>query len=213
MTLATSDQVRAIQTARRRQGLDEPAYRDALAGFGVASTKALTVVQAATFLDRLNGGGTAVQGGRPARLRATGPFATKLQALWLSAWNLGVVRDRDDAALLAMVERQTGIPHTRFLLDPADAAKAIEAVKAMLVRDGGVVWPKRKGPGSIELKRAVVTAQIRRLAKHGLSGLALTIPADDQVPIDLSGSSGPELDAFSRRLGVALRDAFSRGGQ
>lgn len=205
--LATSDQVRAIQTARRRQGLDEAAYRAALSGFGVVSTKELTADQAAAFLARLNG-----TPGRSAAGRATGPFAKKLQALWIAAYNLGVVRDADDRALFAFVERQTGISHTRFLRDPADAEKAIEAIKAMLVRDGGVAWPKRKGHGSIKLKRAIVVAQVFRLTE-GFSTTTDVMPAE--TVWTLNNGSTAQLDALSKRLGAAVRRAIHEpaGGQ
>lgn len=199
--LASTDQVRALQTARRRQGLDEPTYRDALAGYGVASTKALTRDQASSLLDKLNGQPSLRFDGhaatRPARLKASGPFGDKLQALWISAYNLGVVRDPDDAALLAFVERQTGITHTRFLVDPLDAARAIEAVKAMLTRDGGVVWPKRKGKGAEALKAAVVTAQVRRLGALGIA-----------VPPGPLSPTPANLDAHAKRLGKLLRAAL-----
>jgi hypothetical protein len=69
-----------------------------------------------------------------------GPFARKLQALWIAGWNLGIVRDRRDGALLAFVKRQTGIDHTRFLLDGREAAKAVEALKAWMTREAGVDW-------------------------------------------------------------------------
>lgn len=199
--LATTDQVRAIQTARRRQGLDEPSYRAALSGFGVVSTKDLTVGQAHAFLDRLNGPRTPSKApeSRPAQRRATGPFAPLLQALWLSGWNLGVVRDRDDAAMMHFVERQTGIPHTRFLRDPKDASAAIEAVKAMLARDGGVAWPKRKGEASIERKRAVVAAIYARLAALGIY--------PDLKPFDRLAPA--ELDALANRIGAILRSALA----
>lgn len=199
--LATSDQVRAIQTARRRQGLDETAYRAALSGFGVVSTKELTPDQAAAFLARLNG-----TPGRSAAGRATGPFAKKLQALWIAAYNLGVVRDADDRALFAFVERQTGISHTRFLRDPTDAEKAIEAIKAMLVRDGGVAWPKRKGHGSIKLKRAIVVAQVFRLNERGAGTTSDAMPAETVWTVN--NGSPAQLDALSKRLGVALRRAI-----
>ncbi len=74
------------------------------------------------------------------RLKLTGPYAGKLQALWIAAWNLGIVENRDDAALLAFVKRQTGIDHTRFLANAADAKKAIEALKAWVAREAGVEW-------------------------------------------------------------------------
>lgn len=69
-----------------------------------------------------------------------GPYAKKLQALWISAWNLGLVRNRDDSALIAFVKRQTGLDSPRWLRDPDSAEKAVEALKDWLRRDGGVLW-------------------------------------------------------------------------
>lgn len=40
------------------------------------------------------------------RQKLTGKFAKKLQALWIVAWNLGIVRERDDAAFVAFVSRR-----------------------------------------------------------------------------------------------------------
>lgn len=69
-----------------------------------------------------------------------GRFAKKLQALWIAGWNLGVVRNRNDDALVAFVKRQTGIDHVRFVHNAQDAARAIEALKGMLAREAGVDW-------------------------------------------------------------------------
>ncbi|MER8923364.1 regulatory protein GemA [Mesorhizobium sp. M0802] len=80
------------------------------------------------------------QGFKPAEKGLQGPFAKKLQALWIAAWNLGIVGDRTDAAMLSFIKRQTGIEHTRFLLDAEDAAKAIDALKAWMTREAGVDW-------------------------------------------------------------------------
>ncbi len=74
----------------------------------------------------------------------TGEFAKKLQAIWIAGWNLGVVRNRDDAALLKFVKRQTGIDHTRFLNHAEDANKAIEALKAWLARETPLDWSTSK---------------------------------------------------------------------
>lgn len=79
------------------------------------------------------------------RRQLDGPYAKKLQALWIAAWNLGLVRSREDAALVAFIRRQTGIDHPRFLRDPASADKAVEALKAWLARDGGVMWGNTNG--------------------------------------------------------------------
>ncbi|MEL6503466.1 MAG: regulatory protein GemA [Pseudomonadota bacterium] len=75
-----------------------------------------------------------------ARRKITGRYAPKIQALWIAAWNLGLVRDRDDKALLAFVKRQTGIDHTRFLIDGQEAAKVIEALKGWMARDTTLEW-------------------------------------------------------------------------
>lgn len=69
-----------------------------------------------------------------------GQYAKKLQALWIAAWNLGIVKNKSDNALLAFVKRQTGVDHTRFLRHKEDADKAIEALKAWMAREAGVDW-------------------------------------------------------------------------
>jgi hypothetical protein len=88
------------------------------------------------------------QGFRPsvggARRRLDGRFAKKLQALWIGAWNLGLVRNPDDRALLAFVRRQTGIDHVRFLHYATDAARAIEALKGWMAREAEVEWSVEK---------------------------------------------------------------------
>lgn len=126
--------LRAIHAAKSRIGLDDDSYRDLLEReTGKRSSKALTEPQRKAFLAELN-----KMGG--ARRKLDGKYAGKLQALWIAAWNLGIVRDKRDAAMLAFVRRQTGIDHTRFLRDPMDARKAVEALKAWLTREGGVDW-------------------------------------------------------------------------
>lgn len=191
--LATSDQVRAIQTARRRAGLAEDDYRAALGGFGVASCKDLTAGQAGAFLDRLNGSSKPSRS--PSKDRADGPFRRKLQALWLSGYNLGVIRDETDTALHAWISEKFGVSHTRFLLDPQQASQAIDGLKAWIAREANLRWPKRAGPGAIELKRAVVAAQHAILADRGLYPEVL----------ESARYGAAELDALSKRLGVIIR--------
>lgn len=126
----------AIHVAKKQLGLDEDTYRAALVSItGKASAKDMTEAErnkvVAVFRDR---------GSKPAEKGLQGPFAKKLQALWISAWNLGIVRDRSDGAMLAFIKRQTGIDHTRFLIDAADARKAVEALKGWMAREGRVDW-------------------------------------------------------------------------
>ena len=74
-----------------------------------------------------------------------GTYAKKLQALWISGWNLGLVRDRRDQALAAFVKRQTKIDHPNWVRDPALAKQAIEALKDWLRRERGVMWGNTNG--------------------------------------------------------------------
>lgn len=150
-----------IHVAKKQLGLDEDTYRAVLvrAG-GQASAKGMSEAQLGRVLEefkRLGFKPAPPLSGKPlagprATLKASsngrrkaleGKFAPKLQALWIAGWNLGIVRNRDDKALLAFVKRQTGLDHTRFLHHAEDAAKAIEAIKKWLTRDGGVDWTVR----------------------------------------------------------------------
>ena len=129
-----------IHVAKKQLGLDDDAYRDVLdRTVGQRTAKGLSEAQCGKVLEEMNRlGFESSSGGH--RKALEGRFAKKLQALWIAGWNLGIVRNRDDHALLAFVKRQTGLDHTRFLHHPEDAAKAIEALKAWLAREGGVDW-------------------------------------------------------------------------
>jgi alkanesulfonate monooxygenase SsuD/methylene tetrahydromethanopterin reductase-like flavin-dependent oxidoreductase (luciferase family) len=192
---ATTDQIRALQAARRSFGMDDDDYRAWLAReAGVGSTRDLTRAQAAALLDQLNR-----RGRRAPAATASGRYTAKLRALWISAWHLGVVRERDDRALIAFVERQTGLTHTRFLTDAKEASKAIEALKSWIARQAGVVWPK-DGGDALSAKRAVLRAQARMLAgEHGVNALTLHVP-DDQLDVSIA-----EFGRQIRRAGRSRR--------
>lgn len=161
--MSAPNQVTRIHTLRRQiPGFGDAEYRAHLMEvYGVDSCKQLNFVQAAGLIDTLAAmapkGGTAKDFRRGSAVRVDGRFGRALQALWICAWNLGIVRERDDRALLAFVERQTGLSHTRFLHDAADATKAIEGLKAWIAREGGVAWPKNRSP--LARKLAVLEAQ------------------------------------------------------
>lgn len=218
---ASSAQIRAIQATRRAVGLDEDAYRALLGQYGVTSTTHLTIVSARQVIDRLKGTSNGIQPGssRPASATVTGKYAGKLRALWISGWNLGVMRERDDHALIAFVQRQTGLQHTRFLTDPADARRAIEALKKWLAREAGVQWPKanftdrdmvevlglaEEAPrkSAPAMKRAVSDAQMRRATEleviwpEGCTRVTLINDPETWQPI----------------LGRAIRAAMKRRG-
>lgn len=192
MSTATAQQIGAIHGIARRLGLDTDTRRDVIAAVagGKRSCADLSKAEAIRVIDRLK----ALQNSAtpaPGAADLAGPYASKLRALWLSGWHLGVVRERTDAALLAFLERQTGLEHTRFLSDAASARRVIEALKAWLAREAGVEWP---ASGSVEQSKAAVwRAQQRRMAALGL-------------PV-VGGEPGPgaDLDGEIRAGGTLIR--------
>ena len=131
-----------MHVAKKQLGLDDDTWRDLLEReTGKRSSKDMTDRERGRVLEVLKN-----QGFKPAskasRKGLEGKYAPKLQALWIAGYNLGLIRNKEDAALLAFVKRQTGIDHTRFLRYAEDGACAIEALKGWLERDGGVDWSK-----------------------------------------------------------------------
>lgn len=189
----------ALHVAKKQLDLTEEDYRAVLERVtGRRSARELAAVEIGLVLDEFRRMGFMPTPGRsrmPKVRRSAkgamlldGPYAAKLRALWIAGWNLGVVRDRTDKALLAFVERQTKISHTRFLREAGDASKAIEALKAWLAREAGVVWPKAPAK-PYETKRAVIEAQIARLG----------LPAGASAQI-------VDLDGYAAELGVLIRE-------
>lgn len=72
--------------------------------------------------------------------KLSGPYAAKLQALWIAAYNLGLTTTPSDTSLMAFVSRQCGIDHANWVRDPKDALKVIEALKAWFSRERGIIW-------------------------------------------------------------------------
>jgi phage gp16-like protein len=189
----------AIHIAKKQLGLDDETYRAVLHRVtGVSSSKDMTPAQHSAVLaefGRLGFDPTPPASREPkARIAKgamdlQGPFVPKIRALWIAGWNLGVVRDRSDTALIAFVRRQTSIDHVSWVRDSKDGNKAIEAVKAWLAREAGVQWPGR-GALPHSTKKAVVAAQLAILG----------LPAEPAGPIY-------DLDAYSAELGAQIRKA------
>jgi phage gp16-like protein len=140
-----SSSIAALHVAKRQLRLDDDTYRAKLANLtGKTSAKDMTEAERAQVLAVFRN-----EGFDPAKRQSSkalsGKYAKKLQALWIAGYNLGVFRDRRDSALLAFVKRQTGIDHVRFLHFPDDARKAIEALKAWLKREAGVMYGNTNG--------------------------------------------------------------------
>ncbi|ADZ70099.1 regulatory protein GemA [Polymorphum gilvum] len=104
---------------------------------GARSLRAMTPPQHQAVVDELHRLGFKRSSRSGSAKRATGPYAGKLQALWIAGYNLGVVRDKTDAAMIAFLKRQTDLDHHRFLREAADANRAIDALKLWIRRATG----------------------------------------------------------------------------
>ena len=184
--------MKAIHVGRKQLGLDEDDYRALLVRVtGKNSLRAMNERERQAVVQDMRAHGFGGQA--PARAlgrRLEGPFAGKMLALWLSAYELGVVRNRSADALIAFVERQTGIAHLNWVREGRDANRAIEALKAMMARDGGVEWPKEQSPRAAKV--AVIAAQHRKL---GFGETYVDNPAFDLK----------QLDAIIAGLGAQIR--------
>jgi phage gp16-like protein len=133
--------IAAIHVAKKQLGLDDDTYRAKLMKItGESSVKNMSEAQRQKVLTVFRNEGFAPAGAvrRPSGApKLTGKYAKKLQALWIAGYNLGIVRDRDDAALVAFIKRQTGIEHERWLRFADDARKVIEALKGWIDRETG----------------------------------------------------------------------------
>ena len=128
---------RAIFARCREEGIDDAARRDVqLRATGKASLKDMSPAEMEKVLRAL--GGRIRREARTSDLPANA-HASKLRALWISAYWLGVVRDNRDGALAAWICRQTDIDAARWAT-PVQTAACIEALKDWMARDGGVDW-------------------------------------------------------------------------
>lgn len=168
---ANAQQIKAIHAEARRVGMDEDMRRSfMLREVGQQSSKDMTEAEAQKVILAMK----CLPGNRPAKrprsATVTGKYAGILRAMWLNAYHLGVVRNRDDKALIAFAKRQTGLEHTQFLTDGYQAGKVIDALKAMMTREAGVDFTtiaeevKNSKQQRTEIfQRRVLTAQRRIL--------------------------------------------------
>lgn len=167
----------AIHVAKKQLGLDEDTYRAVLVLVtGKSSAGAMDAAEQERVLAEFRRRGFKVVSS--AREKAfAGRYVPMMQALWLSGYHLGIVQNRADAALIAFVKRQTRIDHMRWVKDAAEARRVIEALKAWMTRDAGVVWPKNADDGRSR-QLAVVDAQLRLLGEspRDLSAVADLVP-------------------------------------
>jgi hypothetical protein len=214
--MTTHSQLRAIHALRRRLDLHEEDYRALLVRIGgAASAKNLStdaanrvVVELKRLAGQHPGALPADRGGRRPSQTASGRFAPVLQALWISAWNLGLVRSRDDGALLAFVARQTGAAHTRFLTDPREAVRAIEALKSWIAREAELEWPQHGD--ALSRKIVVAWAIARRLHRLGDEVAIVPFGVEHGLPMMCDAWSESHWDRVAELLGKRLRALLKR---
>ena len=149
-----------VHVARKELGLDEDTYRGVLAQVtGKASAGDCDERQLVAVLDHFKLRGFAA---KPRGGVADHPSARKARALWISLWQLGVVKNRSDQALEAFAARQLGCERMQWARQ-SDSYRLIEALKAMAERAG---WPQRGPNGEAltteELKAGLEKAIARR---------------------------------------------------
>ncbi|SOC41609.1 phage gp16-like protein [Rhizobium subbaraonis] len=163
--------IAAIHTGCKQLGIDEDGRRTIYER--ITGKPSLTLMSSdekdavVTELRRL--GFTSADRRTNGQQKLTGKFAKKLQALWIAAWNLGVVEKRDDKALTAFVKRQTGIDHTRWLNYPDDARAVIEALKSWLRREAGVSFGNTNGQEWLAADGAKIAWAQWRILHPGVS--------------------------------------------
>lgn len=166
----TTSMISTIHVLKAKAAFDDDTYRDFLERrTGKRSAKELSVPEASRVIEALRE--VAGQGPKGAVAGLDGPIGGKLRALWIAGYDLGIVRDRTDRAMLSFLERQTSVSHVRFLKDSRAGTSAIEGLKSWLERAAGVDWPEaRRRDGEQDVigsKRAVLDAQWRRLIALG----------------------------------------------
>lgn len=139
--------------------------------------------------------GTApIAGRRP----ATHPVALKARAMWISLWNLGVVRSSTEASLEAFAKRQLRVDRLQWA-DQGQGYRLIEALKAMAERAGWsqdliLIKPERH---VWTLKARLHNAQLRALGE----------------PVaQLQGVTEAQLDKLIAAAGVRLRATLTSEG-
>lgn len=197
--------IKAIQVKRRQAGLvDDDDWRDFL--FLQTAKRRLTEMtprEQAAVLDKLSETVGSKGASKPVRKGLEGPYIPKIRALWIGAWNLGLVASSSDAALTAFVKRQTGIDNPGWMRDAEDARKVIEALKAMMERRG-VRWSFEKwAPSHVRLPGFQIALAQFRIVHGGLdffgwvrerTGKTVGVMAyDDWIP--LMNDLGPHVRA------------------
>lgn len=205
-----------INIAKNQLGLDDDTYRGMLHRVtGKVSLRVMTEIEKQNVIEDLKQKGfdpSVKNTSKGGRKRLTGKYAAKLQALWIAGYNLGIVTNGSDEALIAFVKRQTKLDHVRFLHEPNDANQAIESLKRWLNRAAGVSWAKdplvadwaNQPHGQIVLAQWNLLTKAGRTNDERLSETAWCICGYDGKPL-LNNLKPKEWQAVMNELGKRIR--------
>lgn len=205
-----------INIAKKQLGLDEETYRSSLIRVtGKSSLRDMSEPERLKVIDDFKSKGfKAVRkvSSRTSKKRLEGRYTAKMQALWIAGYNLGVVTNGSDEALIAFVQRQTKLDHIRFLHDPADAYTAIESLKRWLNRAAGVSWAKdnflpdwaNKPHGQIALTQWSILKKQNLMVGTEFASTAWAICGHEGKP-KLNNLTEKEWQLVMNKLGESIR--------
>lgn len=190
-----------VHLAKKDLGLEDDDYRAVLEReTGKRSAKDCSHAELEAVLAAFERQGFKPKARAPRGRPATHGVARKARALWISLWQLGVVRDPSETALERFARRQLHVDRLQWA-DQSRGNALIEALKTMAERAG---WSQKlpsrlpAAEGVRLLKDRLVSAQLTKLAAGGI-GL------DDWTAGNRSTWSTEKLIAAAERLGELVR--------
>lgn len=222
--------VQLIHIAAKKAGLDDDTRRAKLTNIvGKASTREMTEAERQRVLQVfINEGFAPTAGNRAGRSKAatlSGHYASAVRAFWLSGYNLGVFRERDDRAILAFANGQTGLEHVRFAITAAHGKAIIEAIKAIVRREADLpgLWRSVKGLPAHDpfqdsrvqvlvgqwtvLQRLQAVPNYQLIDHPGAAEAIAAVARGDAV------SAGADVIELQKQLGRMIRNAKARAAK
>ncbi|PHQ63551.1 MAG: hypothetical protein COC10_05635 [Sphingobium sp.] len=170
-----------VHLARKMLGLEDEDYRATLRRITrQPSAKKCTIAQLQDVVAEFERQGFTASvrpDAKPRKTppRADHPAARKARAMWLSLYNLGVIRNPSEKALEAFAARQLKCERMAWMRQ-SECFRLIEALKAMAERNG---WPQRGPHGETlrveQLQEGLCEAILNRLKKVGAAQQDMTI--------------------------------------
>ena len=178
---------------------------------GQRSTRGLTLKQYQALMEALDAMGAGKYPRRKSTI--TGPYAKKIQALWISCWNLGLIKSRDDAALNSFAIKQAKVDHASWIRHQDDAVAVIEALKKMMERRG-VEWYNLRGdPRHMRLPGFKIALAQWEIIKHAAPFASNTFKGYVYLltQTDLADMTGDDWIEVMNTFGEHIRSLQSEG--